>query len=248
MARLPFILSSSSRRGRVVIVDGDEAKHLLTVLRFRTGDRFIGFDGAGRGWLTEITSIDRHSVHGRIVDNLPEEPKPLPALTLAVGCVKGKRMDWVIEKAAELGVRRLIPLTTEFSIVNPGTGKLNHWKAVALSAAKQSRRLHLMAVDPPMTIAELMNQKIPGKVWLMHPGVDNQHISEAVKRVTDEHELMVIIGPEGGFSPDEAELMDKSGITGISLGNHPLRTETAVAVCAGIIMKLVTKPSKRNNE
>ena len=245
MARPPFILSSTSKRGQIVIVEGDEAKHLLTVLRFRTGDRFIGFDGAGNGWLTEIVSVDRRSVHGRIVDRLPKEQEPRPALTMAVGCVKGRRMDWAVEKAAELGAHRLIPLITEFSVVDPGTGKFNHWQAVALSAAKQSRRFHLMVVDPPLTIVQLLTQKIQGAAWFMHHGIDNLLTADVIKTIVTEPALMVIIGPEGGFSPLEIELIEKFGVSRVSLGDHPLRTETAVAVTTGMIMNLAAKSSGR---
>ncbi len=244
MARLPYILSSASKRGQVVIVKGDEARHLQTVLRFRTGDRFIGFDGKGKGWLTEVASMDKQSVHGRIIERLPEQSVVKPHISAAVGCIKGKRMDWAVEKTAEIGVNRFIPLITEFSVVDPGSGKLDHWRAIALSAAKQSRRFRVMSIDSPMTIEQLILSRQFDAVWVLHTGSDTLCLSGALKVYVDISNLLILIGPEGGFSTSEIELTDKAGFTKVTLGDHPLRTETAVTIATGMIANHKTNPSE----
>ena len=149
MSRNPFIHIKAPPRAGIVTVSGSETAHLRNVLRASVGCRFTAFDGHGNSWLAEIKTLDGNGIQAAVIRELPLEPTPPVHLTLALGIIKGKRMDWAVEKVAEIGVATVIPLITRRGVVRPDGGKVDCWRAIALAAAKQSRRTRLMSVDMP---------------------------------------------------------------------------------------------------
>jgi len=155
MAGNPLVLVDSPPHGGEIVVSGSEAHHLISVLRARVGFEFVAFDGVGSGWQVEIACLKGKTAVGRVVEALPCEPLPSVAVTVAVGVVKGQRMDYAVEKTAETGAVRFIPLLTDYGVITPGAGKAERWRAVALAAVKQSRRLRLMQVTEPAALRKV---------------------------------------------------------------------------------------------
>jgi 16S rRNA (uracil1498-N3)-methyltransferase len=218
----------------MILLTGDEARHLTGSLRAGPGFRFIAATGNGRGWQAEVVSIHGGRVEARAWDELPPEGGAALQLTVAVGIVKGQRMDWAVEKAAEMGAARFIPLATKFGVVAPGVGKLERWRKIALSAAKQSRRLTLMHVDEQLEFSDLL--AFPAPLMAFDPSGKpiSQLESEPGFRRPDPV-LTAVVGPEGGFSPAELAAFESAAAILVSLGDHPLRTETAVVAALQVL-------------
>lgn len=217
-----------------VVLDGGEWHHFANVKRGRVGDVVELFDGAGvvataeviaaakkRGTL-RITAVDRPtSDAGR-------------RLTIATAVPKGERFRWLVEKAAELGVRRLVPLITERSVVEPGAGKLSKARQWAIEAAKQSRNAHLMEIPEPTDWASLHDSSEEGEMlFVAHPG--GQPIAECFHPFASLELVTVAIGPEGGWTNAEIELSQQKRGIPVGLGESILRIETAVVAVASYV-------------
>jgi 16S rRNA (uracil1498-N3)-methyltransferase len=238
----PQILIESRTVKGNVRVDGSEAFHLTRVLRARKGSKFIGFDGAGRGWLCEVREVKRANVEAIIVEELPGQSKPRPEVTIAIGIIKGQRMDSAVEKAAELGAAAIIPLITRYTAIRPNPGRLERWRSIALAAVKQSRRFHLPVIMDPMDLPDaLAYGSSLGQTWAFDLNPAGIPVGDIRREESIPDKLTLLIGPEGGFSVEESTTFDQWGVVRVSLGNHPLRTETAVAVSLGLINFLYSR-------
>ncbi len=216
-----------------VTLDEMESHHLAKVLRKSLGDVVELFDGNGQVATASVERISKREVQLRIVEKSVAEPVLTPSLTLAVAPPKGDRFRWLVEKATELGVDRLIPLETRRSVVSPRDGKLEKMRQAVIAACKQSRRNRLMEILDPIAWDELLNKWIPSQAsWLAHPTgsawAENQRDSDATS-------LLFVIGPEGGFTDEEVAAATVAGAKAVSLGQYILRIETAaVAIAAAI--------------
>jgi 16S rRNA (uracil1498-N3)-methyltransferase len=226
---------------------GPEAHHLTHVLRKRVGDAVTVFDGRGWEATGEVVAANRRAVILRLSDVRELPPPQGPHVTLAVAVPKQDRFRWLAEKAMELGVRRLIPLQTERSVVEPGGGKLDKIRRAVVEAAKQCGASHLTAVDELTLWSDFagrafqLDQKQDdgpgtpsfGRVFIAHPG--GHTLREAVGGITPADSLCFVIGPEGGFTDDEVAQATNAGAIPVGLGPHILRIETAaIAVAAWV--------------
>jgi len=162
---------------------------------------------------------------------LDPQPPERFTVTIAVGIVKGERYDYAVEKAAECGAARFRPMITRHSVVEPHEGKVERWRNIALSAAKQSRNLWIMDVDSPRKFADLLTEVNEKETVVVCDKLGAHVTPEELNdflRITDHNDLTVFIGPEGGFSDEELHLANDAGALFLTLGEHVLRTETAV--------------------
>lgn len=240
MPRTPFVLVESPQDPDDLVIRGGEARHLGRVLRACVGYRFNAFDGLGNGWLAEVVSVRKNAIHARIIDRLSLEHPTAINLSVAVGIVKGSRMDWAVEKAAELGVQHFIPLITRYSVVTPGSGRVERWKGIALSAAKQSGRFRLMEIVPPVEYEQFISESTKdGETWILDASDGSNSLQEMCTSLQTSSHLTLVFGPEGGFSEEELELARKNRIPFVKMQNHILRTETAVTAAVATIFNLV---------
>ncbi len=215
-----------------VVLDGLEAHHLMHVLRASTGDHVELFDGAGRIAEAQILTIRKRDAELMILSSR-QEAKPDREIIVGTAVPKGDRFDWLIEKATELGVTRLIPLVTSRSVVDPRDSKLEKQRQAVIAACKQSRRNFLLEISPVMAWADFVKTEITGRTsYIAHPTGERFHVALA-----ETASIVFAVGPEGGFKEDEVAMAVAAGATAVSLGACILRIETAVlamAACASL--------------
>jgi 16S rRNA (uracil1498-N3)-methyltransferase len=220
----------------------EEARHLIRASRHVLGDRVELFDGFGFATIAQVVEMGRdHVVLAVEGPRIPEVPPPC-FLTLATAIPKGDRFDWLVEKATEIGIERLIPLVTERSVVDPRESKLERLRRTILEASKQARRNRLMALDAPMSWSDLVRSTefqvcliarpdgLPPACW--------PHLPKG-------RSITLAVGPEGGFSPAEEDLADLHGWCPIRLSTNVLRIETAGLAGAAAIL---TRCEERNDD
>jgi len=239
MARLPrFFISPEQVKGTVISVADEDVRHIVTVLRMKTGDELLLCDGRGSEYRARITEIGTHELKSEVVERHARVRRG-PDIVLGQGIAKADKMDWIVQKATELGVASLVPLETERTIVKvkDEEKRLGRWRKICREAAMQSNRPDIPKVEAIAPLHEYLKTQTagPGTVLLLPweeavgPLKDILHAQQDVKRV------VVLIGPEGGFSKKEAELAISRGFHAVSLGPNILRTETAALAALGMI-------------
>lgn len=219
--------------GQLLSLDGNAANHIARVLRLRAGDELTLFDGQGGEYAAHIKEMRRDTVLVNVAAHRPLERESPCELALAQGISRGERMDWVIQKATELGVARILPLFTERSVVHldekQAARKVQHWRSIAIAACEQSGRNRVPEVAAPVGLHDFLEARAS------NAGVGLLLSPRATARIADiatlERGATVLIGPEGGLSDIEQEVALKRGFTPVRMGPRVLRTETA-AVCA----------------
>ncbi len=213
----------------------DEARHLVRVCRHVPDDHVELFDGKGFATAARVVEIGKDSA--TLVAEGPPLPgsEPLCSLTLATAIPKGERFDWLVEKATELGVVRLIPMVTEHSVVDPRESKLERLRRTIIEASKQSRRDRLMVLESPRSWVEIVRTSTSELRLLAHPG---GLAASRWPRLDDKPEVMLAVGPQGGFSPGEEDLARGAGWHFIRLGTQILRVETTGLAGAATILAL----------
>ncbi|NPA79666.1 MAG: 16S rRNA (uracil(1498)-N(3))-methyltransferase [Thermotogae bacterium] len=216
----------------VAEISGEEFHHLFKVMRKRVGDRVGVFDGR-REFVGEIAEISPRE--GRAVVRLNRElPPMLPPvhITVAVSPPKGGRLDELISRLVEIGVSAIVPMLCERTVRRPKKRK-DRWGRIVLSAVKQSRRTDIPEVLPPMSLPDVLEAfgdyegKFAGLIGSETPLV----------RLEPRPRNVILIGPEGDFTPREREMILKAGFVGFSMGKIILRVETAAMVSAACLLQ-----------
>ena len=220
--------------GRMCAVEGDAATHIARVLRLSAGDVLSLFDGEGGQYTARIEAIRKGVVDVAVLERQVIERESPLSLTLAQSVSRGERMDWVVQKATELGVSRLVPVLSERSVVRldpkQAQSKQRHWQRVAAAACEQSGRDHIPRVAAPVALAQFLECLSPGSTRLLLSPEGPVTLESLPPPAGD---MIVLIGPEGGLTEDEGRTACGHGFTALRLGPRVLRTETAaVAVLA----------------
>jgi 16S rRNA (uracil1498-N3)-methyltransferase len=210
------------------LVSGNAANHIARVLRLGVGDALTLFDGRGGEYASRIEGLRKDAVEVAVGEHVAIERESPLALTLAQGVSRGERMDWVMQKATELGVQRIVPLITKRSVVrlDPGQAqkKLQHWRGIIIASCEQCGRNRLPQLAAPRDLQEFLgSEATTGAMRLLLSPIGTLRIG-AIKLV---QKFTVLIGPEGGLAPEEAQAAIAQGFVGVQLGPRVLRTETA---------------------
>jgi 16S rRNA (uracil1498-N3)-methyltransferase len=223
-----FFVDKRDVHGMTLILRGDEAKHLTRVLRKKVGDHILATDGADSMYEAGIVRIEREEVECDIVDVQLNVNEPKIEIALAVSLLKNpSRLDFLVEKAVELGVRTVIPMTTERTI--PSHDKHARLEKIALAAMKQCGRCYLPKITDLMEFNVLVNHAQGYSIRLIpHEKTEQSHfVGSVMQHHTNLKSVLLVIGPEGGFTEDEVQLASSNQFIPISLGPRRLRTETA---------------------
>ena len=216
----------------------NEAHHLSRVLRKKRGDIVWVVDGEGTAYEVKILTITRDSAHGKILQKRRRTGESISRITLAQAVLKGDKFDWIVEKATEIGVERIIPFTCEFAQAVAGPQKLSRWRRVAIAGMKQSGRSVLPEIAPSMTLAKVLamgSNCTYRMIAHQSPNSQTLRIESAPGAITTSRALL-IVGPEGGFSDEEVQSAVEQGFDSVSLGPRRLRADTAGLVLCSVIM------------
>lgn len=220
-------------------ITGVDAKHISKVLRMQNGDKLQIVSNDGVTALAEIMAVTGETVTVRCLEKLSESHEPELKITLAQGLAKGEKMDFIIQKAVELGVHAIVPVAMEHSVVRldgaKAAKKVERWQKIAEAAAKQSKRDIIPQVQPLQSMAEMLqNNNLANKI-IAYECEDRLGLKTALRTFAQLDELLLIIGPEGGISEAELEQARKAGAAAVSLGKRILRAETAGLVAMSAI-------------
>jgi len=213
--------------GDKVSLEKNNELHLLKVLRFPVGNNIILFNGDGFDYQAIVTSTKK-TYEVEVVSQQKNESESSLDLTLAQGITKGEKMDFLIQKAVELGVTRIIPIQTERCVVRLKADKvakrIDHWQKIANYACGQSGRSVIVDISLPKTLTELLNKPNHNGFVLHHRATENLQTVDKPSKAT------ILIGPEGGLSDAEIKQATNAGFQPLLLGKRILRTETASLV------------------
>ena len=221
-------------------LDDEQARYVGRVLRLRVGDTVQVFNGQDGEFDAEILAMSRSAVTLSLGEHRPTNAESPLKVHLVQGISRGERMDFVVQKATELGVKRISPVLTEYGVVKldeqRAAKRRDHWQKVAASACEQSGRIRPPLIDSPLPLKNWFGEqpKDADIDLLLGPGA-----TTALTAVTaPKTKVCMLIGPEGGFSPVEYEDAAVAGFTAVSLGPRILRTETAAVAAVAIMQSL----------
>jgi 16S rRNA (uracil1498-N3)-methyltransferase len=218
--------------GSSVELPPDTASHLAKVLRARSGDELILFNGDGDEFTGAIEGVRGSRVSVFVGDGRVVNRESSLAITLVQSVPRGDRMDFIIQKATELGVARIVPVLSQRSVVRldgaQAESKAAHWRAVAVSACEQCGRNRLPAIEAVQPLLNYLSQAAPcaGPRLVFEPESALQPLAPATAGIPVV-DAQIAIGPEGGFAYDELEAFRVTGFSQGNLGPRVLRTETA---------------------
>jgi 16S rRNA (uracil1498-N3)-methyltransferase len=234
-----FFIPPPSWNADARVLPAEEARHALSVLRLVAGDKLTAFNGRGHEATAEITDIDGKTLALKTLNTNHTSPLPVN-LVLGQAIPKGKKMDLIVQKATELGAHSILPILSERTIVRlddeERDAKQNKWQRTALEACKQSGQNWLPTVETPHTLEQAIKPYAAAEDTLLliaslTPGT--RHLREILSEYRELHDgqgptsVLVLIGPEGDFTPAEYNLARTSSAQPLSLGPIILRTETA---------------------
>ena len=237
-----FFIAKARAQGDVFVLDGREHHHLGTVLRARPGDEIVLFDEDGTKYAARIEEITAAATTLACLSRTPGEA-PRTRIVLAQSLLKAKTMDFVVQKAAELGLAEFFPVAAARSVpkLEEKSGrKIGRWELIAREAAKQSRLGLGLRIHPPRSLsAFLADPPSAMKLYLSEHG--GRLLRELLRGMpgavsdTSPDSVAVLVGPEGGWAPGEEETIAAHGFEPVSLGRPVLRAETAALAAAALL-------------
>ncbi|REK12772.1 MAG: 16S rRNA (uracil(1498)-N(3))-methyltransferase [Planctomycetota bacterium] len=220
--------------GPTVRLTGSEAHHLAHVMRARAGDDVVLFDGGGAEYAARVEHIARAEIGLAVLERRDVDREPAVHLTLGVALPKPDRARWLVEKATELGVARLVPLVTQFAGQRPAPATLVKLRRAVIEACKQCGRNRLMEIAEPQPFDAWIGT-VEGARLLAHPASADPR-STTSPPLSHPGPLTIAVGPEGGFSPQEVERALAAGWRTVALGERILRVETAALALAALCL------------
>jgi 16S rRNA (uracil1498-N3)-methyltransferase len=239
MHRIYFPVSNN-KDNRLSII-GEKARYLTSVLRCRDGDELIVFDGKGYCFRTTILKADKKEVIAEVIKKFPCDTESHINVTLVQGLLKGEKMDMVIQKTTELGVKEIIPVVTARSQLRE-TRRVARWRKIAEEASRQSGRSVIPIIHEFMNFSDVFNllqpsNRIKGILFYEQGGMKlSEAVSLFVPRLLS---IFIFIGPEGGFTKEEVTLAKEKGLIVTYLGRRILRAETAAISAVTLLQFLL---------
>jgi len=233
--RTPRIYSAQPlASGATLALDEGPSVHLARALRMRADDSLVLFDGHGNEWPANISQVGKKVVTVRLGERRVRSLESQLKIHIGISISRGDRMDWIIQKATELGVSAITPLRSDRSEVKlsgeRAGKKLRHWRQIAISACEQCGRNTLPQLDPLTSVADWIREIDADKKYVLH------HRAGASKSASGiPSSVAVLIGPEGGLNDIEIEDSEQAGFSSLALGPRVLRTETAPLAAIAIL-------------
>jgi 16S rRNA (uracil1498-N3)-methyltransferase len=237
MSRTRLLIKNNLCAGAELQINAEQTRYIGRVLRLRVGDGLVVFNGENGEWTATIASMNKNSAVLRVGEKRDVATESRLRVHLVQGISRGERMDFVIQKATELGVKRVTPVLTEYGVTKfdekRAENRRKHWQGVAESACEQSGRIRPPLIDAPLPLNTWFGQKTSTDstqlILRLGAGLELSSISPPNTKVC------VLIGPEGGFSEREYDDAGAAAFTAVSVGPRILRTETAAVAALAIV-------------
>ncbi len=232
-----FVPPEAIRQGQVRFPK-PAARQMARVLRLRPGDMVAVLDGRGSLYRVILQRVERDEAVGRVVEREDASGEPRVSLALYAALIKGSRFEWIVQKGTELGVARFVPMVTERTVVRDlplSSHRMARWERIAQEAAEQCGRARVPQIVEPVTFAAACQQAATADLGLI--GWAGESRRSLASLFTDRPgDVALLIGPEGGFTPEEVALARAQGLLPFSLGPRTLRAETAAIVAVTLVM------------
>jgi 16S rRNA (uracil1498-N3)-methyltransferase len=213
-----------------ITLDSEESHHLSRVLRLSEGAHVFVFDGLGNEWECEVRRLSKNSVELNLIRKIEGAVESPLNLTLAQSLIKGDKFDWVVQKATELGVTRIVPLITDHSELRRAADRsgqrLERWRRISNESIKQCGRRTLVEIAEPVDFEDFCRDAA-GKTNLIFSERGGLSLRELGMKLVSVSELSLLVAAEGGWSESELSIAEKSGFLSAHLGPRILRAETA---------------------
>ncbi len=214
------------------LITGEDVHHIVNVMRSAIGQELIVSDGQGRVAKVRVAQIDPKQVVCDVAEWLEQKVELPVRVTIAQGLPKGDKLEWILQKGTELGAFAFFPFSSERTVVKidakKEAKKLERWSKIVKEAAEQSHRTALPEVMAPGTFKEVLKQSARyTKAVIAYEKHGQSNLKAELRALSPGDSLLVLIGPEGGFSGEEVALAEQHGIVAVSFGPRILRTETA---------------------
>ncbi|MFL6273816.1 MAG: 16S rRNA (uracil(1498)-N(3))-methyltransferase [Blastocatellia bacterium] len=251
MQRRRFYAAPAVIGESIIQLSSEESHHLARVLRLRTGDEAFAFDGCGHEYRCRVAIVHAQQAQLEIVERLTNEIESSLDLTLGQALAKGEKFDLIVQKATELGVRAIAPLVTANADVKlsdeRAEKRAERWRRISLEALKQSGGRRLVDIRQPVTLADFIAaiaQNEQAAALLVFSERGGAAVSYALSDMEHTQQVIVLVGPEGGWADGELDLLAARGARMITLGPRILRTETAAIVAVTLIQHRLGDLSK----
>lgn len=224
--------------GATIELDERGSHYLIRVLRVQMNEQVSLFNGLGGEFTCTVVAVGKKRIKLKVLTAVAREVESPIHLTLAQGLARGEKMDYIVQKAVELGVVTVIPLITTRSTVKltreRAEKKVNHWQQIAISACEQSGRNVIPQIEPITDYDDWIKHAQADYKWVLDPH------AKATLRVNDQKKsnMILLIGPEGGLTTDEVRMAEQNGFKTLTLGPRILRTETAPIAALAILQAL----------
>ncbi len=220
---------------------GDEYNHIKNVLRLKCGEKITVSDGTGTDYTAVIDSFESNSVVASILSSQSSTTEPPIDVVLYQGVPKSDKMDLIIQKSVELGIKKIVPVLTERTIVKfenekDINTKVSRWQRIALEASKQCNRGVVPVIERPMAYSNAIESSKDSDLRIIPFENEKDNTLKSILKCDSKKSISFFIGPEGGFSEDEVIRAKLSGVVPVTLGPRILRTETAGFVVLSILM------------
>lgn len=239
-----FFVAPENISGSQVYIDAEQTRHIQKVLRLKAGHTIRVFDGLGHEYEVCLIGREDEFLKGEIKQEIKRHAEAPLFLSLVQGIAKGDKMDNIIQKAVEIGVGEIYPLLSQNTVVKVeperSNKKVQRWQNIAREACKQCCRNWIPTVHNPVTFTQLLELTQGLPTILLYEGENQRGLKSVLREqaplILSAPQTFIIIGPEGGFSPEEAAQAQAKNIVTAGLGPRILRTETAGIVAASIIL------------
>jgi len=236
-----FFVDKIIRAADFLSISGKEARHIINVLRMKKGETLIIMDGKGQLFESTIEDLNYKEVKVKINKSISPLPSSPIEISLGQALIKSHPMDYLIQKVTELGINSIRPFYSERTVIKLKAGhllnKMDRWMEIIKSACKQCGRVILPTLNPPVPFEEIIKNVLDKKTLkiLLWEDEDKADLKKLLRSTSPLPHIFAIVGPEGGFTPNEINLAREAGFHIIFLGNRILRAETAAVSLISII-------------
>lgn len=234
-----FFVPAEARSGEAVRFSPSQAHQMARVLRLAPDDQVIALDGSGQEWLIRVEHISSSAAEGQIIEQRPARGEPATHVTLYQALVPREKFELVLQKGTEVGVSTFVPVITERSLARSmlSPDRLERWRSIVLEAAEQAHRGRVPVIEQAISLQQALAHVDPHALGLFAWERSTQSVAEVLHAgLSPGRDVIVWVGPEGGFSEAEASQATAAGLQVVSLGPRILRTETAGLVLAALVL------------